>query len=632
MDKIKRLCWLTSALFFTLTPAASSQVQLPHPPILVGRISHIEGQLLRFVPAEQDWVTAVKDAPFGMEDSLYSNQEGKAEFILPNGTWARINGNTQIQLLALRGDLTQVDIASGTARFHNKGSQGAIKATTPFGYVWALPQTSFDLYVGDSSLEVVALQGRVSFVPAGEQARYEVAAGSSSILADLKQVTAGDGIPDPDWNSWNLERDALWAQRLEVNGESMAYLPPSLCDQAYLLEEHGRWEMAYYEGGYRYLWRPIHVGLGWTPFTAGRWTVWYDDHCWIPDEPFGYLTHHYGDWVFIDGVWYWVPPEIPLEVGRGPFLDYGWAWSPGRVFWIYSGGDIGWVPLAPFEPYYCYRPWGPRVVVVDNILQVNLFVNRYRYIHHAVIVHQNNLYRVNNYRRLRVTNINHATLLNDYRAAPMISQTVIKNYNSLRQRYYFVNEEPTRKPHQIVVDRIRKNDLLALEAKAEKGSLIKQKVASLPQGTPSSKIEIEAPAISDRLVPAGDVAKPKAEIEFPRRELKRRVAAQKVTPSPEAPVQIAPVEGPETGGPGISEPPAPPPAGEPKIKPSKPKKPQPAKSAKPRTGEKRKRPAKSRQVQPEQPGSTKLTPPPPTSKPGVKPPKPRPVQPGQPGQ
>ena len=63
-------------------------------------------------------------------------------------------------MLALEDDATQVDVASGVARFYNRSSQAVIKATTPFGYVIAPANTTFDLYVGNESVEVIALKGR----------------------------------------------------------------------------------------------------------------------------------------------------------------------------------------------------------------------------------------------------------------------------------------------------------------------------------------------------------------------------------------------------------------------------------------------------------------------------------------
>jgi len=38
-------------------------------------------------PLKKTGSLTVKDAPFGREDALYSDQDGKAEFIMPNNTW-----------------------------------------------------------------------------------------------------------------------------------------------------------------------------------------------------------------------------------------------------------------------------------------------------------------------------------------------------------------------------------------------------------------------------------------------------------------------------------------------------------------------------------------------------------------
>ena len=226
------------------------------PPMVVGRVYHIEGDLLRYVPEEKDWVTVVRDAPFGTEDTLFSGSRGMAELIVPNGTWIRIGNSTQIQFIALDTDLADMDVASGVARFYNKSSDTVIKVTSPFGYVLSDPGTVFDFYVGDNSVEVVAVKGRVSFVHSATDAKYGVAVGSPSILADQQQVSSGEGTVDPDWDRWNTIRESFWAAKARVRGRSVEYLPPSLQNEAYALDENGSWESVPYEGTSRWFWRP----------------------------------------------------------------------------------------------------------------------------------------------------------------------------------------------------------------------------------------------------------------------------------------------------------------------------------------------------------------------------------------
>jgi hypothetical protein len=553
---MKRIKWmgLLVCLFLAAAAMAPLSSAADEPAMVVGRIFYIEGDLLRYVPAEKDWVAVVRDAPFGAEDTLFSGSRGMAEMIVPNGTWIRIGNSTQIQFIALDTDLAEMDVASGVARFYNKSSDTVIKATSPFGYVLAYPGTVFDFYVGENSVEVVAVRGKVSFVHSATDAKYDVVAGSPSILADQQQVSSGEGTVDPDWNRWNTVRENFWASKARVRGRSVEYLPPSLRDEAYALDENGSWENVPYEGTSRWFWRP-RVVVGWSPFTVGRWTDWYGDQTWIPAEPFGYVTHHYGNWVYVRNYWYWAPPVVSMRVGL-PLLDVGFFWYPGRVSWIHTGTYVGWVPLAPRETYYSYRHWGgPHVVVVNNvnITQININVRNYAYANHAVVVNQNNFYRVNNYRDVRVTNVNPTTIINNYRAAPVVNNTVINNYTTINQRYNYTTVKVNEKPHNTVINRIQQNETIIHEGKKEKASVVQERVKSIPEGKVNREVRIEAPKGTNYIVPANEVNRPKSEIKLQQREIKTsgKPGQQEKPGKPEQPAarpeRVAPAKPAEKG-------------------------------------------------------------------------------------
>jgi hypothetical protein len=519
MDKIKRLLLLTFLLFFIAVPITSAKQEQEEDAVLVGRISHVEGELLRYVPENEDWVATVIDTPFGIEDLLYSNENAKAEFIIPNNTWIRIGGKTQIQAIKLENDATEVDVDSGTARFYNKSSSTVIKVTTPFGYVTAPPQTTFDLYVGEESLEVISLKGKVNFVHVTDKTGYEVIAESSSILADFKRITSIKGAVDDKWNSWNFKRDNLWEKRLAKKGDSKEYLPEGLYSEAYALEENGTWERVYYEGRYRYFWRPVYVSSSWAPFTVGRWTVWYGDHCWVPYEPFGYVTHHYGNWVYISRCWYWAPPVHFVSISVGPFFHIGFRWYPGRVAWIHRGIYVGWIPLAPYERYYCHRYWGPRSIVF-NRTHININLNNYRYKHHAFIVKQKNFYAVNNYRKVRVSNIARKAVINNYRGTPVINSRVIKNFRKIDEKFNFRNIKARRKPHRSVIEKVRHNKLKVNRSLAEKGSLIQKGVMKKKPGKPFKRANVKTPITASKTISARKALKPVEKTGFKMQQLK----------------------------------------------------------------------------------------------------------------
>ncbi len=443
--------WIYSGL------AVAQQAAEDAPPVLVGHITHVEGQLLRYVPEEADWVATVPDAPFGLDDALYTTRGSRAEIRLPNRNLIRLHERTQIQSIVLEEDFTEIDLYSGTARFYHYGP-GTLKVYTPFGYALAPAGTVFDLHSREKAAEVLVLQGELEFTPAGSGSRYPVAAGRPSLVADGKQVLNGSPAVETGWQTWNAARDQTAARYRDYPGESARYLPPELDYQAPVLDENGRWEQVPYQGEVYYFWRPVHVVHGWAPFTVGRWTVWYDDPCWIPAEPFGYVTHHYGNWFFIRGHWYWAPPfRARIRPHPAPLLPLSWAWYPGRVAWIHHGATIGWIPLAPHEPYYSRRYWGPRVVVVNAPGLVPLPAGRYHHAHQAVTVHRDNFFTVTNYRPFRLPPLKREALDKDFQSLPGLDRPFLTGTDPLRRKHHFTTAVIREKPRPASLDRIRLN-------------------------------------------------------------------------------------------------------------------------------------------------------------------------------
>ena len=260
------------------------------------------------------------------------------------------------------------------------------------------------MYVGSESVEVFTLQGKAELVSTAGDSKYELSLGSP-VITNGSQVMAGTDAIDPQWDGWNMERNNLILTRLEVKGASTVILPQNLKNESYSLEENGVWEEvnSASNNGKQRLWRPTKVEQGWRPFTSGRWVEIYGENCWVPDEPFGYVTHHYGNWEFVNGNWYWAPPsaepqpEVVAADQPPPPVAILPAWYPGRVGWFYSETEIGWVPLAPQEPFYSVNPWGPMVVMANDGGPVDESPAFAYYDDGGVVVEQNNFYHVENY-------------------------------------------------------------------------------------------------------------------------------------------------------------------------------------------------------------------------------------------
>src|SRR5450756_915692 len=159
---------------------------------------------------------------------------------------------------------------------------------------------------------------------------------------------------------------------------------------------------------------------------------------------------------------------------------------------------------------------------IRDSTQINVNVRNYAYVNRAIVVDRNNFYGVNNYTKVRVANINPTTIINNYQAAPVVNNTVINNYTAIKQRYNYNNVKVNEKPHNTVINRIQQNETIIHEDRKEKASVVQQRVKSLPEGRVNREARIEAPKVTNYIVPASEVNRPKSEIKLQQKEVKSR--------------------------------------------------------------------------------------------------------------
>jgi len=99
---------------------------------------------------------------------------------------------------------------------------------------------------------------------------------------------------------------------------------------------------------YGYVWQPAATlhDLAWRPYTLGHWAYTDDGWTWMSDEPFGWITYHYGRWMRTHTLgWVWTPGD---------------QWAPAWVSWRYGNDFVGWAPLPPearFDGATGIRQW-----------------------------------------------------------------------------------------------------------------------------------------------------------------------------------------------------------------------------------------------------------------------------------
>jgi hypothetical protein len=331
------------------------------PPIQVGRVSLISGEVSFRPGSLDDWAPATLNYPLTAGDSLWTDAGGRAE-IHVGGAAIRLDSDTEFSFLNLDDQTVQVRLSQGTlnVRVRSLDPGDSFEIDTPNSSVSLLAEGSYRIDVQDSGDTVVVVRQGETQVTAGEDA-FNVPAGQSatvsgtgSIAYYLQDVSAPD-----DWDAWCANRD----QR-EDRVASVHYVSRDMIGMEDL-DDHGTWLVV---AGYGQVWAPAGVPLGWAPYRFGRW-AWVEPWgwTWIDDAPWGFAPFHYGRWAYASRGWVWVPGTMVARPVYAPALVVfvgGNNWSPA------AGDGIGWFPLGPHEPYvppYAVSPGYARRINVAHV-------------------------------------------------------------------------------------------------------------------------------------------------------------------------------------------------------------------------------------------------------------------------
>ena len=304
----------------------------------------------------------------------------RAEIQFDSSNMIRLAPFAEVRLAELEYNRYQIQVARGTVMFRVLRDQTAeIELSTPTVSVRPVGRGAYRVTVrDDGTTEITVRIGQVDiFTPQGserlEAGRTMLARGTP---ADPEVQVTG-AIRQDDWDQWNVRRDS----DLE-HSKSYQYVSRDVYG-AEELDNHGRWVA---DAEYGNVWTP-YASAGWAPYRNGRW-VWIDYYgwSWVSYDPWGWAPYHYGRWFYrpTNG-WCWYPGGISTRHYWSPALVAFFGFGGGGVG--VGFGNIGWVPLAPREPYYRwygrgyyggYRNggYGDRSInIVNNVNITNVYRN-----------------------------------------------------------------------------------------------------------------------------------------------------------------------------------------------------------------------------------------------------------------
>ena len=370
-----QVCKLAGVAIFATTTLAYAQ----DPDDLkrgVARLSLANGEVSIQRGDSKEWVAAAVNAPVVSNDRIATGANSRAEIQFDSGNMLRLGGNTDVTLTQLESNRYQIAVGHGTVNYRLLRTAGAaIELDTPSVSVRPSRVGNSRITVNDAGeSEITARTGDVEvFTPRGSQwinsGQTMQARGAAS---DPEFQIAQAAAPD-EWDHWNDSRDHAYTA-----SASTQYVPPGVYG-AEDLDPYGNWVNVQ---PYGYVWQPA-VAAGWAPYRAGRW-VWLDWYgwTWVSYDPWGWAPYHYGRWFYQAGYgWCWYPGVIGVRHYWSPALVAFFGFGGGGV--AVGFGNVGWVPLAPYEVFH---PWwgrayyeGPayvnRQVAVVNVNVTNVYHN-----------------------------------------------------------------------------------------------------------------------------------------------------------------------------------------------------------------------------------------------------------------
>ena len=337
------------------------------------RISVIKGNVSIQRAISGDTVAATINAPLMVGDYLTTGSGARTEVQFGYGSMLRAGSNAQLRFTQIQSNANVAQLAAGTVEIRVlNGINAHPEVDTPTVAVRPLVAGAYRVTVDSAgNTEVTVRSGQASV--ATENNSQTIGPGNTMLVtgtASAPQIQFIQAIAYDNFDRWNQQRD-----RSIADANSYQYLNSGVVG-AYDLGNYGRWVDV---PGYGNVWNP-NVGPGWGPYRNGQW-VWenYYGWTWVSDEPWGWAPYHYGRWFYdtADG-WCWDPGSMYLQPVWEPALVAFFGFGDGGGFGI-GFGDIGWVPLAPGNPFYPW--WGSdgewnNVTIVNNITNItNVYGN-----------------------------------------------------------------------------------------------------------------------------------------------------------------------------------------------------------------------------------------------------------------
>jgi len=357
---------IASALFISIVsyPPPAVGARLPAGPG-VARITSMSGDVAIRRGDTHTSVAASNNAPVLAGDRISTGNRGRAVVQMDGRSSIRVGSNTELRFVNLNRGHREAQLAQGTVGLRLiGGSDGRPQIDTPSVAVRPDRSGSYRIRVtGRGQTQITVRSGQADVLMPGRT--ISLRPGSTLTATGDPIIGYVAAVGYDSFDGWNAALDVQAEAAL-----SDPYVNATIAFDDFA--GYGQWVVV---ANYGNVWVP-DVTPGWAPYRDGRW-VWEDGYgwTWVDYDRWGWTPFHYGSWYRSDMYgWAWVPPAVAIEPvyvpARVAFFTYGAPdFSIGIAF-----GDIGWVPLTPYEEYHPWYGWRGRDFVASATV-VNAQVN-----------------------------------------------------------------------------------------------------------------------------------------------------------------------------------------------------------------------------------------------------------------
>lgn len=315
----------------------------------VARLSVLSGNASVRRGDSTDWVAAALNAPLMVGDAVSVAPGAATEIQFDAAGFARLAGDSEVRIAEFETGRYQLQLAKGLVTYRVlRQTNVQAEILTALAAIRPLGLASVRVEVTpDGNTRVVVRHGDVEV--STRRGAERVHEGHTMLIQGTSddpefQIVNASGADQ--WDNWSDQRDAYL-----LRAQSPRYVSQDVYGTEDL-DNYGRWSN---DPAYGDVWTPA-VSASWAPYRDGRW-VWEDYYgwTWVDASPWGWAPFHYGSWYNRAGYgWSWFPGHRYERSWYRPALVGFFGFGDGGFGVGYGFGNIGWIPLAPYERFH---PW-----------------------------------------------------------------------------------------------------------------------------------------------------------------------------------------------------------------------------------------------------------------------------------